>query len=445
MKPYIVIQGPVATRSGYGAHTRELVTSLINEDRYDIDIISLPWGSTPMTALDAENTEHSEIMKRIVTRNIPRKPDIFIQVSIPSEFISAGKYNIGVTAGFETTIIPGKQLEGCNKMDLIITTSEHSKKVIMSTVFNKHDEKTKQKTGEVRMEKPCEVLFEGLRTHVFNKTTQSSSSVKHTLSEIKDNFCYLFVGHWLNGAVGHDRKDISMMIKTFCEAFKRRSSAKIPALILKTSNAKFSVLDRTRLEKKIQQLIAPYGNKAPNIYLLHGDLTDEEMNDLYNHPKVKAMVSFTHGEGFGRPLLEFSVTGKPVIASNWSGHIDFLKHATLLPGDLINVDKSAANDWLLPEAQWFRVNYQYAAGVLIDVMDNYKNYLKTSKLQQQHVLDNFTFEDMSKLFVKYIDDALESVPTEMKLNLPNLKKVSSNSNDAPKLKLPKLKKVTNEA
>ena len=169
------------------------------------------------------------------------------------------------------------------------------------------------------------------------------------------------------------------------------------------------------------------------------------MNDLYNHPKVKAMVSFTHGEGFGRPLLEFSVTGKPVIASNWSGHIDFLKHATLLPGDLINVDKSAANDWLLPEAQWFRVNYQYAAGVLIDVMDNYKNYLKTSKLQQQHVLDNFTFEDMSKLFVKYIDDALESVPTEMKLNLPNLKKVSSNSNDAPKLKLPKLKKVTNEA
>ena len=53
-------------------------------------------------------------------------------------------------------------------------------------------------------------------------------------------------------------------------------------------------------------------------------MTDEEMNSLYNHPKVKAMVSFTKGEGFGRPLAEFGTTGKPIIASNWSGHLDFL-------------------------------------------------------------------------------------------------------------------------
>jgi len=125
MKPYIVIQGPVATRSGYGAHTRELVSSLLNEKRFDIDIISLPWGDTPMNALDQNNEEHREILSHITTSNITRKPDVWIQVSIPSEFQSIGKYNIGVTAGFETDVIPADQLEGCNRMDLIITTSQH--------------------------------------------------------------------------------------------------------------------------------------------------------------------------------------------------------------------------------------------------------------------------------------------------------------------------------
>ena len=443
MRPYIVIQGPVATRSGYGAHTRELVLSLIKEDRYDIDLISLPWGATPMNALDDNDAEHVEILKRIVNGNINRKPDIFIQVSIPSEFQAHGKYNIGVTAGFETTVIPGDQLEGCNRMDLIITTSEHSKNVIESSSFDKYDEKTKQKLGELRMEKPCEVLFEGLRTHIFKKTAQLQPEIKTELSDIKDDFCYLFVGHWLSGTMGHDRKDIGMMIKTFCEAFKRKPSSKRPGLILKTSSAKFSIMDRDQIQKKIQQIIAPYGNKAPNIYLLHGDLTDEEMNSLYNHPRVKAMISFTHGEGFGRPLLEFSAIGKPVIASDWSGHVDFLKHATLLPGELIDVHPSAANKWLLKESKWFRVNYSYAAQILVDVVDNYKNYQKMAKKQQEYVLKNFTFDNMSKLFVEYVDKALEAVPKEMKLNLPKLKKVKSN--DTPKLNLPKLKKVTNEA
>ena len=55
---------------------------------------------------------------------------------------------------------------------------------------------------------------------------------------------------------------------------------------------------------KINNLKSQTNGKCPNIYLVHGDFTDDEMNQLYNHPKVKVHVSFTHGEGFGRPLLE---------------------------------------------------------------------------------------------------------------------------------------------
>jgi glycosyltransferase involved in cell wall biosynthesis len=447
MKPLVLIQGPVATRSGYGNHTRDLAIALIRSNKYDVKIISLPWGSTPMNALDPNVPDHVEINNRILRQNLDRQPDVFIQVSVPNEFCLApdgkthvrpGKFNIGVTAGIETTIAPPSFIDGVNRMDLVITTSQFSKQGFIESVYDAVDEKTKQPKGKLKVEKPIEVLFEGVDLDVYKKTSDIHDSVKEELSNIKDSFCYLFVGHWLKGDHGQDRKDVSMMIKTFCEAFKKKSAHNRPGLILKTSHATFSIIDRDMMFQKIQNVIAPYGDNAPNIYLLHGDLTDSEMNSLYNHPKVKAMVSFTKGEGYGRPLAEFGMTGKPIVASDWSGHRDFLKYATMLPGGLTQVHPSAADKFILKEANWFTVNYGYAGKVLQDVMQNYKKYCEISRKQPQHMKTNFSLEKMGELFVQLVDKGLQSVPQQVALNLPKLKKVGGNSNN---VKLPKLKKI----
>ena len=441
MKPFIVVQGPVATRSGYGNHTRDLVTALIKANKYEIQIVSLPWGSTPMNALEPNNKDHQEIVKRIARQNITKQPDIFIQVSVPNEFKAMGKYNIGVTAGIETTAVSHEFIQGANNMDLLIVTSEHSKKSFTDVAYDKHDEKTKQKIGVLKLEVPVEVLFEGLDLDVYNKTSTILPAVKDELSDIHNDFCYLFVGHWLRGDLGQDRKDIGMMIKTFCESFKRKAKQNRPALIIKTSFATLSIIDRDMIMDKIHQIIQPYGNDAPDIYLLHGDLSDAEMNSLYNHPKIKAMVSFTKGEGFGRPLLEFSITGKPVIATNWSGHVDFLnkEYCTLLPGQMTDVHASAADKFIMKGTKWFTADYGYASRVIQDVIKNYKQYLLKSRKQTQYVKDNFTLSKMSEIFCKLVDKGLEGVPRQVGLKLPKLKKIGSTS--PPKLKLPKLKKV----
>ena len=266
MKPYIVIQGPVATRSGYGNHTRDLVTSLIKSDKYDIHIVSLPWGVTPMTALEKDNPDHQAIELRIARQNITRQPDVFVQVSVPNEFQPHGKFNIGITAGIETTLVSPEFLEGCNKMDLILTTSEHSKNSFVHSTYDKMDEKTKQKISELKLDKPIKTLFEGVDIDTYFKTSKLHETVVDELSNIKESFCYLFVGHWLTGDLGHDRKDVGMMIKTFCESFKNKSAKNRPGIILKTSHATFSILDRDTIMSKIQQIIEPYGDKAPNIY-----------------------------------------------------------------------------------------------------------------------------------------------------------------------------------
>ena len=151
------------------------------------------------------------------------------------------------------------------------------------------------------------------------------------------------------------------------------------------------------------------------------------MNSLYNHPKVKAMLSFTKGEGFGRPLLEFGITGKPIIASNWSGHTDFLHkdHCVLLPGSINQIDNSAADKFLTKGTSWFTVDYAYAAKVLQDVVSNYKNYLKSSRKQMYYIKNNFSRQKMEEKFNSIIEDKLKEVPQQMEIKLPTLKKIKT--------------------
>jgi glycosyltransferase involved in cell wall biosynthesis len=311
----------------------------------------------------------------------------------------------------------------------------------MTTVkFDKLEEKTDKKIGEIVNQKPIEVLFEGTDTTIFKKTNVFSKEFTEEMKNIKESFNFLYVGHWLQGGLGKDRKDTGMLVKVFLETFKNVKTA--PGLILKTGGATLSILDREDILKKIKSIKSNIQGKLPNIYLLHGDLDDEEVNQLYNHPKVKAHINLTHGEGFGRPLLEASISQKPVIAPNWSGHIDFLHKdlAILLGGGLQNVEKgSVPDDFYIDGAQWFSVNYQQASAVMKDVYKSYKKYTLNAKKLGIVNKSKFSLNAMTRELGKLLDKYVPDFPKEVKLELPKLKKVGST--ELPKIKLPKLKKV----
>jgi|TARA_Y100001938_G_C8086620_1_gene432429 glycosyltransferase involved in cell wall biosynthesis len=440
-KPLVLVTGPVGTRSGYGAHSRDICRSLIDMDRFDVKIWPVRWGSTPQDALSEDNPQDRPIVKRLLeTPNMERQPDIHFHVVVPNEFQPLGKFNIGITAGLETTLCPPEWIDGLNRMNLNIVPASFIKKSIESTVWDKHDQQTQQKVAVLKSEKPMEVLFEGADTDIYKQTKEFSKDLVDEFKGIKEDFCFLFVGHWLQGKLGHDRKDTGMLVKTFLETFKNQKNP--PALVMKTSGATPCILDREDILKKIEQIKATVDGDLPSIYLLHGDLRDDEMNGLYNHPKVKAHVTFTHGEGFGRPLLEASLSEKPVIASNWSGHLDFLndKEAVLLPGSLNEVKKESLMKGMVVEGtQWFTVNYVYASNVLKDVHSNYSNYVVKAKKLAIKNQTKFSLDAMTKKFEEILDKYLPEFSQEVKLKLPSLKKVGLS--EAPKIELPKLKKV----
>ena len=191
MKPILVVTGPVATRSGYGSHSRDLVRALVAMDKFDIHINSLKWGNTPMNALNEEDPNDKLIIDRIMTDgNLPRQPEIHIQVSVPNEFNSLAKYNIGVTAGIETTSPKPEWIEGLNRMNFNIVPSSFSKKIFQDTVYDKMDENTKQKVGELKVEKPIEILFEGVDTNIFKKTSEFSKDFVNEMKNIKESFVF---------------------------------------------------------------------------------------------------------------------------------------------------------------------------------------------------------------------------------------------------------------
>ena len=445
MKKVMLICAPVTSRSGYGDHARDLVRSFIKHDKYNIKIWDVPWGDCPRNALDEKSDKG--IIDCILTQpNIDTQPDVYVDIRIPNEFQTLGKFNIGITAGIETTAVSQKWLEDCNKMDLIIVPSNHSKMGFTSALYEKMQNLPngqKQKVGELRLKKPMEVLFEGADENIYKSIENSSLDL---LDDIKDNFGFLFVGQWTKGKYGADRKDISKLVKIFYESFANKKEK--PCLILKTNGAGFSIMDREECLKKINNIksMFPKDWDLPNIYLLHGSLSSEEMNNLYNHPKVKCMVSLTHGEGFGRPLLEATMTGLPVLASAWSGQMDFLSEtdSILIGGSLGEVPKSAQwKDIIIPESQWFNINEQQAYKAMNHCFENYDD-VKTKGLNLMKInRDKFTLDKMIQKLDEIVTPYVDKVPSQVQIQLPNLKK--SGDSNVPKIKLPKLKKTTSEA
>lgn len=429
-KPLCVIQSPFATRSGYGDMARDIVRHIVDLDLYDVKLISMPWGSCPMNAL--HTTKDAELIKLIIPQPpaLPRQPDLYIQISVPSEFQPMGKYNIGITAGIETTMISIPWIEGCNRMNIIWAISKHSVDVIKSTVVQEKAQNG-QVVQELKVTVPVEILHNCVHTDIFKKIDPETipRPVRDALSEIKEKFAYLFVGHWIKGNMGEDRKNIGVLIKTFCETFKNTPTATRPALILKTSSATFSILDREDCLAKIKAIRESVGITCPNVYLLHGDLTDEEMNGLYNHPKVKAHVSFTKGEGFGRPLLEATMSEKPVIASGWSGHLDFLNPgAILLNGELRPVEPGAVWDnVIIPQSAWFNVDMNQAASALLAVFKKYDTFMLPAKRLAKENKDRFNYTTIRDRTKALLDQYVPPFAAQIEVKLPTLKKISASN------------------
>jgi len=423
-----VISAPADTYSGYGARARDFIKAVIeSKPDWDVKILPQRWGETRWGYLK----DHNDITftPRII-KQLTAQPDVWVQISIPNEFQKIGKYNIGVTAGIETTLCDPSWIKGANNMDLILASSNHAVESFNRSKFDITDEKTGQVKNKIELNTKLEVLFEGADvSKYFPLTSKGTSKVTKTLNNIPESFCFLTTGHWMQGAFGEDRKNIGFTIKAFLETFKNTKNA--PALVMKSHSVTTSIMDRERMLDKIEEVRKTVKGKLPNIYLIHGEVSDAEMNELFNHPKIKTFISLPKGEGFGRPFLEFSLVNKPIIASSWSGQTDFLDKELVryVKGEITPVHKSAlVKNIILKESQWFTPDAVDTGKALKDVHKNYKQWVTKAKKQGYKNRAQFSYESMVDTVKSILGTNVPDFPKQVELTLP-------------KLTLPKLKKV----
>jgi len=390
LRKKILVRGPCLTRSGYGEHARFVLRSLrAREDIFDIYVIPVNWGQTGWTAED--NEERKWLDKRIKTTAIYIQQkgqfDISLQVTIPNEWEQLAPINIGVTAGIETTKVAPVWLEKANMMDKIITISEHSKWGFDNTKYQGQNTQTGAPMT-LSCSTPVEVVHYPVKTY-------------ETLPKIELSLDYDF--NFLAVAQQGPRKNLENTIKWFVE---ENIDQKV-GLVVKTFIKNGSIVDREHTEKMLSMILAKYPERKCKVYLLHGDLTDAEMHSLYVHPQIKAMVSLTHGEGFGLPLFEAAYSGLPVIAPGWSGQCDFLyapfqgskkkkggnkKHPYFAEVDygIGTVEQSAVWEGVIVrDSQWCNPHEGSYKMKIRQVRKQYSKWKKKAEVLQKWVLEEF--------------------------------------------------------
>src|SRR5574344_534375 len=225
-KIYCAISACPDSYSGYGRRSLDVIKELLRlRPDWNIEILSQRWGDTRRGYL--EDHEEWEVISHIVN-SLTRQPDVWIQITVPNEFTLVGKYNIGITAAMETNLVDSSGIEGCNRMNLVLTSSEHGRQSLIGSTYSN------QQTGQVlKVTTPVKVLFEGIDSSIYFKEDEPKKSP--VLADLKNSWNFLCMGHWMQGIFGEDRKNIGYTIKAFLETIKDQDKA--PVLVLKTSQA----------------------------------------------------------------------------------------------------------------------------------------------------------------------------------------------------------------
>jgi glycosyltransferase involved in cell wall biosynthesis len=385
MKKKILVEGPVLTQSGYGEHARFVLRSLkTQEDVFDIYVIPLGWGQTSWLFEDDEERRwiDSLINKTVHYLNQRGQFDIYVHVGIPNELKRKAPVTIEVTAGIETTKAAPEWIDILNReCDKVITVSQHSKDVLENSVWSVKDQHGRD--HHLKLSVPVEVVG-----YPVKQFTQYTEEVAKEVFPLDYNFNFLCVAQW------GPRKNLEDTIQWFLDEFKNDKVG----LVCKVNHANNSLMDRANCEARLESILKLFPDSLCKVYLLHGDMTEDEVHNLYVHPQIKAIVNFGHGEGFGLPLFEAAYCGLPVIAADFSGHKDFLyiesdskkkKAFASVPFDLKKIQPEAVwNGVLHPESEWAFVKPFGAKTAMRECFKDYGRFKSQAKKLKESVCNS---------------------------------------------------------
>lgn len=371
----VLLRGPLLTASGYGEHSRQFFRWLESRDDIELKVQCLNWGGTTWYINpDIENGLIGRIMSKTNFDVQKESFDISIQIQLPDEWdTSLAKYNIGVSAFIETTKCYKNWFDCCNKMDKVIAPSKHALKSVLAN-------------GQLK--KRAHVVNEPLNPLVLEKD-------KDLDLKLKPDFNFLIVSQLTDFSPDHDRKNILKTIETFCKKFDGNKDV---GLVIKTNIGRSTRADRIKTKEILEKIVKENRKtEYPKVTMVHGLLTPQEMSAIYSHPKIKCLVSLTRGEGYGLPILEAAACELPIIATNWSGHLDFLKDFVKIDYSLVSIPDTKSDGRIFEKNTfWANPSMDDFEKKLSWVIKNYSVLEKQAKKQAKRIKKDFSQKAFNK-------------------------------------------------
>lgn len=422
MKKKVVVVGPLLNSSGYGSHSRSVLRSLKNHSDADLYCVCTDWGNNGWISDSSDEKKFIDetLMKTQTFVQAGGQFDVSIQVDIPLGWKKVAKKNIGVTAAIETTFAMPQWIDACNQMDKIVVVSDHAKRTLVDPKYQVQDKRTGQ-GFLLQCNVPVDVC--GYESRPLKEKKDSG-----LLSDVKTDFNFLMMNQW------GPRKNLENAVSWFLHEFKNDENV---GLILKIHRMNQSVGDREFCFKEIQRMKKFIGSKA-KVYLLHGQLSEDQVQDLFSDPKVKAFVNIAHGEGFCIPMFDAVCQNVPVISLNYGGPIDFLFYEdksgkrksgfTEVPFELRNVQPEAVQEGIIsPDMQWaFADEKGYRLALKSMVEKDYGLFKSQSKKLGEFVRKKFEKEEEKFAGLSVgIDDLAKKLKNVKIEDLPKISLITS--------------------
>jgi len=387
----VLLRAPLLTNSGYGVHSRQIFSWLHNRKDVELTAECLQWGSTSWII---DQKRENGLIGKIMNCSKPLEAgsyDISFQVQLPDEWDNTlAKKNIGVTAAVETDKCNPAWLDNCNKMDRVIVPSKFTRNVL-------------KRSGIITT--PIDVVPESFNGKITNRSAIGKALNDKRFKSIDTDWNLLIIAQLTSQDMNTDRKNLINTLAWSCEALKDKKGS---GVVIKTNFGKSTTSDKNMTTEYLKSII-PQIRKGefPKIHLVHGHLNSEEIAAMYQHPKIKAFAIATRGEGYGLPLIESAASGLPVITTNWSGHLEFLKKDYFYPVDydLVQLPHSKIDGRIFVEnTRWAEPIKSSFIDQVNKVYNNYKDAKDKAKKMKKDIVLNFNAAAINQKYDKVLQE-----------------------------------------
>ena len=334
MLPAVHAAGYFTGVMGTGEHGRQLVAAL-RAQGIAVDLTLLrPDGSPEDEALgsrlaaDGDASEGSFDAFNLLCANADMVPEVASQLG--SVFFG-GRYTIGFWA-WEVSLFP----------DWLHPAFDHVQEVWVGT---RHVQQAVQRAARDRL--PVLSIPQPV-----SLTADSIDAAPP--SALPPGFRFLFAFDYLSV---FERKNPLATVAAFTRAFNPGAGAK---LIVKALNPEHDPTSHERLRSAV--------GKHPDIHLIERRLSRSERDGLIN--AADCYVSLHRAEGFGYTLAESMWLGKPVIATGYSGNLEFMtsENSYLVDYQLVPIGPDARP--YPTEGEWASPDVDHAASLMRRVFDH---------------------------------------------------------------------------